>query len=144
MTFAEQNGQKVVRWIDLDDTADSRNSNSLCEEKAMATRGTQRDTKPPKQATTPGRRARAESTSAEAEREGHGPALPPTGEEIAARAYEIFLARDRQHGNDRADWLQAETELTRERNERGVPKQALSRAVSGVPRLGAANGSGGR
>ncbi len=28
VTFTEQNGQKVVRWIDLDDTADSRDSNS--------------------------------------------------------------------------------------------------------------------
>ena len=26
VTFAEQNGQKVVRWIDLDDTADSHNN----------------------------------------------------------------------------------------------------------------------
>ena len=88
----------------------------------MATRGTQRDTKTPKQATTPGRRARAESTSAKAEREGHGSTLPPTCEEIAARAYEIFLTRDGQHGNDWTDWLQAETELMRERNERGVSR----------------------
>jgi hypothetical protein len=26
VTFAEQNGQNVVRWIDLDDTADSHNN----------------------------------------------------------------------------------------------------------------------
>jgi hypothetical protein len=26
VTFAEQNGQRVVRWIDLDDTADSHNN----------------------------------------------------------------------------------------------------------------------
>jgi hypothetical protein len=26
VTFAEQNGQKVVRWIDLDDTADSHDN----------------------------------------------------------------------------------------------------------------------
>jgi hypothetical protein len=28
VTFAEQDGQKVVHWIDLDDTADSHDSNS--------------------------------------------------------------------------------------------------------------------
>ena len=73
----------------------------------MAIRGTERDAKTPKQATTPGRRARAESTSAEAEREGHDSTLPPTCEEIAARAYEIFLARERLDrlaaGGDEAD-----------------------------------------
>lgn len=31
--------------------------------------------------------------------------------EIAARAYEIFLARGAMSGNDLGDWLQAEREL---------------------------------
>jgi len=35
----------------------------------------------------------------------------PTHEEIARRAYEIYLARGGQHGYDRDDWLQAEYEL---------------------------------
>jgi hypothetical protein len=35
----------------------------------------------------------------------------PTHEEIAARAYELFLARGRRHGHDREDWMQAEREL---------------------------------
>ena len=32
-------------------------------------------------------------------------------EEIARRAYEIYLARGGQHGHDVEDWLQAEHEL---------------------------------
>lgn len=35
----------------------------------------------------------------------------PTNEEIAARAYEIFLLRGGSHGSDLEDWLQAEREL---------------------------------
>jgi len=32
-------------------------------------------------------------------------------EQVAERAYAIFEARGRQHGNDLEDWLQAEREL---------------------------------
>jgi len=39
-------------------------------------------------------------------------------EELAARAYTRFLARGGQHGDDLADWLQAEAEL-RQELERG-------------------------
>ena len=35
----------------------------------------------------------------------------PRHDEIAARAYRIFLERGGQHGYDRDDWLQAEYEL---------------------------------
>lgn len=35
----------------------------------------------------------------------------PTPEEIAVRAYEIFLLRGAVHGRDTDDWLQAEREL---------------------------------
>jgi hypothetical protein len=35
----------------------------------------------------------------------------PTHEQIARRAYEIFLARAGQPGNPEQDWLQAEREL---------------------------------
>ena len=35
----------------------------------------------------------------------------PTHEQIAARAYEIYLERGCQHGHDMDDWLQAEYEL---------------------------------
>jgi hypothetical protein len=35
----------------------------------------------------------------------------PTHEQIAARAYGLYLERGRQHGHDMDDWLQAEYEL---------------------------------
>ena len=35
----------------------------------------------------------------------------PTEEEIALRAYEIYLERGKTEGNDVDDWLQAEYEL---------------------------------
>lgn len=35
----------------------------------------------------------------------------PTEEQIAKRAYELFLARGSEHGHALADWLQAEREL---------------------------------
>ena len=35
----------------------------------------------------------------------------PAREQIAARAYEIFLARGGQHGKHNEDWMQAEREL---------------------------------
>ena len=35
----------------------------------------------------------------------------PTDEQIARRAYEIFLARGGEHGRHVDDWLQAEREL---------------------------------
>jgi len=41
--------------------------------------------------------------------------------EIAARAYELFLARGGQHGGDWADWLQAEAEVLGKMNRRGRP-----------------------
>ena len=36
-------------------------------------------------------------------------------EEIAERAYELFMARGGTHGNDVDDWLHAESELVRAR-----------------------------
>jgi hypothetical protein len=35
----------------------------------------------------------------------------PTHEEIAKRAYELYLARGGEHGHDAEDWAQAESEL---------------------------------
>lgn len=40
----------------------------------------------------------------------------PTQEEIAARAHEIFLERGASTGHDLDDWLQAESELSVQRN----------------------------
>jgi DUF2934 family protein len=42
------------------------------------------------------------------------PAWTPTTEEIAQRAYKIFVARGGEPGHDLDDWLQAESELLRE------------------------------
>lgn len=39
----------------------------------------------------------------------------PTTEEIALRAYEIYLERGEAPGNDIEDWLQAEQELRGEK-----------------------------
>ena len=39
------------------------------------------------------------------------PTVEPTYEEIATRAYEIYLDSGSQEGNDEANWLQAEQEL---------------------------------
>ena len=43
-----------------------------------------------------------------------GASGPPAQEAIAARAYALFLARGGVHGDDWADWLQAEAELRAE------------------------------
>jgi hypothetical protein len=41
------------------------------------------------------------------------PALPvPNGHEVAVRAYELFIERGGQHGNDWEDWFNAEQQLT--------------------------------
>jgi len=42
------------------------------------------------------------------------PQASRTEEEIAHRAYEIFLRRGGNHGSDIEDWLQAERELSEE------------------------------
>jgi len=42
------------------------------------------------------------------------PAPAPTAEEIAVRAYELFLERGGEHGKDVDDWLRAERELGRQ------------------------------
>lgn len=39
-------------------------------------------------------------------------AAPPTDEEIAVRAYQIYLERGGGEGNPDDDWLQAKRELT--------------------------------
>jgi hypothetical protein len=42
-----------------------------------------------------------------------------TDEEIARRAYELYLARGGEHGFDMDDWIQAESEL---RDRAGLPE----------------------
>lgn len=38
-------------------------------------------------------------------------------EQIRWRAYELYERRGREHGHEREDWLQAEAEVTAERNK---------------------------
>jgi hypothetical protein len=38
----------------------------------------------------------------------------PTEAQIAARAYELYERRGREHGHDASDWLRAEQELRAE------------------------------
>jgi hypothetical protein len=42
-------------------------------------------------------------------------------EEIAARAYELFLDRGRRHGDDWADWFQAEADVLGSKAKKGRP-----------------------
>jgi hypothetical protein len=46
------------------------------------------------------------------------PALEPTHDEIALRAWSIYERRGRSHGQAMSDWLQAKAELVRERGLR--------------------------
>lgn len=84
-----------------------------------------------------GKRAASGTGSAVAEREdarpqlredaapatfGQGADLPnapvgdgPSGDDIARRAYELYLQRGGTEGEDLQDWLRAEEELTRDR-----------------------------
>lgn len=41
----------------------------------------------------------------------HNPSVNVTEHDIARRAYDLYLARDREHGHDVDDWFQAEREL---------------------------------
>jgi hypothetical protein len=47
-------------------------------------------------------------------------AVRATQEDIAKRAYEIFIARGGEHGHHEEDWLRAERELTASRREEPV------------------------
>lgn len=40
-----------------------------------------------------------------------GFAIEPTHEDIARRAYQLYEARGREHGQDQEDWFQAEREV---------------------------------
>lgn len=43
-----------------------------------------------------------------------------TEHDIARRAYDLYLARDREHGHDVDDWLRAEHELRHSRHSSAV------------------------
>lgn len=50
-------------------------------------------------------------------------------QEIAARAYEIFLKRGASHGHDLDDWLEAERELAAATAASEIEEPTKSRAV---------------
>ena len=54
------------------------------------------------------------ATSSPSPRKPKKPKSAPTQEEIALRAYHIFLQRDSTPGNPFEDWIRAERELTEE------------------------------
>jgi Protein of unknown function (DUF2934) len=47
---------------------------------------------------------------------------PPTREQITLRAYQIYLEHGFHPGNDLADWLAAENELTEQSGSEGANK----------------------
>ena len=63
----------------------------------------------PSKPSTPSTATRRASTAAEST--STRSAAAPTPEQIAVRAYEIFIARGAQDGRDQEDWYQAENEL---------------------------------
>ncbi len=72
----------------------------------------------------------ASSTSSASTSSANGiTALPPTHEEIAARAREIWLSRGSPEGCDEAIWLQAEQELLALRRATTTPAKP-ARATS--------------
>lgn len=59
----------------------------------------------------------------------------PTSDQVAARAYELFLQRGQQHGHDMDDWLQAEYELMQ------LPVRKIAELAPPPPRTRSANHS---
>ena len=57
--------------------------------------------------------------------DGERVTLPPTdttttpGDDIAARAYELYQSRGGEHGRDWEDWLEAERQLSQRKNGPG-------------------------
>jgi hypothetical protein len=63
------------------------------------------------------RRAATRKPSAPARSATGRPTPPPyTHEEVAKRAYQLFIERGGQHGRDYDDWLSAERELSSKGN----------------------------
>lgn len=69
---------------------------------------------------TPRRRKTSDTPGTRSRRKGPAPTVTPEAaflastvfhQEIAARAYELFLARGGRHGDDWADWFRAEAEV---------------------------------
>ena len=65
----------------------------------------------PARAVRPEEKTQAPATVAPAMEKSTAKAKAPTREQIAARAYEIYVGRGRAAGHEVADWMQAEREL---------------------------------
>lgn len=63
-------------------------------------------------------------------RETQNPRSRPTHEEIAVRAYKLYLERGGAGGNDVSDWMQAEQELLE-----NLPKNVSSRGLDSAKSL---------
>ncbi len=61
-------------------------------------------------------KSQLDSTTSETIETGEALAAQPTEEEIAVRAYHIYLERSGAEGDPLDDWLQAERELTEARS----------------------------
>lgn len=57
-------------------------------------------------------RGKSDTSPATPDETTESQSAPPTEEEIAVRAYHIYLDRGEAEGNPTDDWLQAERELT--------------------------------
>ncbi len=79
-----------------------------------------------------------------------GTGTRPDQDEIARRAYELFLQRGSVPGHETDDWLQAEAELSAgagdesEREERPAPTPAPRQPAEGGSRRREPGGTGGR
>jgi hypothetical protein len=61
-------------------------------------------------------KSQPDSTTSETNETGEALTLQPTEEEIAVRAYHIYLERGGAEGEPLDDWLQAERELSEARS----------------------------
>ncbi len=84
--------------------ADSSSKNSKSTSSRTSGGRTTRSASTPLRTRGDGETRRTGSTS-------RGAAASPDHQAIALRAYELYLARNCQHGHDLDDWLQAEMEL---------------------------------
>lgn len=76
----------------------------------------------PKVSEKPSARRKRDNPAAAFNPEGASPPVTTTfHQEIAARAYELFLGRSGQDGDDLGDWFRAEADLRREPASGGSP-----------------------
>ncbi len=59
----------------------------------------------------------------------------PTHEEIARRAYDLYVSRGQVHGNDLRDWLEAELQVVTATQARDIePRATRGRALKSKTR----------